>query len=70
LRGVSADPPAWAEGGMSMEKTPFLIGLCPKCQQLTDECTCPARFERQRLIEIDRQAWRNRKAEREGQRDE
>lgn len=43
-----------------MKKT-FLIGICKQCQQLTDECTCPARFERQKLIDANRQAWIEKK---------
>lgn len=38
-------------------KESFFIGICKQCQQLTDECTCPARFDRQKIIEAQRAAW-------------
>ena len=41
-----------------MKKNP-LLGLCTSCWQLTTDCTCPARFERQRLIEAARKAKEN-----------
>ena len=43
-------------------KSNFMVGVCRQCAQLTDECTCPAREYRQRLIEQARAEEAERRA--------